>query len=199
MGHKASAGSKAHHPLLLGMLSIIILLLTIDIYLSVLSPRSCGLLSMASQRIASGHELYDDNKQEEQQQTDGMTIEELLDIQHHDGRAGIIFDEIKALEDLDYEGDEAWDKLFPPSGGYLFLTSNETSSPWEPWGISMFHSLHCLQMLRDTIQNLESRLNQSNNEHQDDQHREHSHGGGSGAASASTHYKHCFAYIAQVR
>ncbi|OKL60687.1 hypothetical protein UA08_03965 [Talaromyces atroroseus] len=197
MGYKANTSSSRHHALLAGMLSVLILLLTVDIYLSVLSPRSCSFFSMASQKIVTGYGFDNDNEQEGQQRIDGMTIEELLDIQHHDNRRGILFHEINELEDLNHEGDEAWDKLFPPSGGYLFLTSNETTSSSEPWGIGMFHGLHCLQMLWDTIRDLEGQLNQSDREQRHNQRHEHSHEGAGAFVNASTHYKHCFAYLAQ--
>ena len=117
MHYKANTGSKGRPPLLLGVFSILILLVTVDIYLSILLPKSC---SLTFQRIVTDHGFYGDHEQEEQQQTDGIAIEELLDIQHHDGQSGIIFHEIRELEDLNHEGDEVWDKLFPPSGGYLF-------------------------------------------------------------------------------
>ena len=37
----------------------------------------------------------------------------------------------------------------PRKGGFLWVEYNETAN--EAWGISMFHALHCLKMLRLVI------------------------------------------------
>jgi hypothetical protein len=193
MGNKASSSNKMHHPLVLCMISILILLVTIDIYLSILSPRSCAFFSIAPHGVDSSHESSQTNEQQSPIET--KTFNELINYQPRGGQAGITFGDIKALEDTDDAGDAAWAKLSTPTGGYLFLTSNETNSPREPWGVSMFHGFHCLQMLRDTIRELEGQVNQSSSTQRDGQHHQHSD---DGTLLTSTHYKHCFAYIAQV-
>ena len=57
-------------------------------------------------------------------------------------------------------GDQKWDDLFA-GAGYLFLKSENSSLSQEPWGVSMFHGLHCLQVLRNKIQDLEAQVSGS--------------------------------------
>lgn len=58
-----------------------------------------------------------------------------------------LFRERPILEDLSPSADAAWEKtLLTRRGGFLWVEFNDTSN--EAWGISMFHALHCLKMLR---------------------------------------------------
>lgn len=57
-------------------------------------------------------------------------------------------------------GDQKWDDLFA-GDGYLFFKPENSSLPQEPWGVSMFHGLHCLQVLRSKIQDLEAQVSGS--------------------------------------
>lgn len=83
-----------------------------------------------------------------------------------------LFERRPILENLSASADEAWEQnLLTPKGGFLWVQLNETSK--RAWGISMFHALHCLQTLRDTIQMSE--------------------------VDDIGHIGHCIGYIAQVR
>lgn len=99
---------------------------------------------------------------------------------------------IKSLEDLSGQSDTAWSSMLnTPQGGFLWVKYNETNNM--PWGVSMFHSIHCLSLLRRMLM---MQLNnttiletaQTNHTHQS----EHSH------AFDEGHVGHCFSYIAQV-
>lgn len=96
-----------------------------------------------------------------------------------------------ALEDLSHKGDEAWEtELFTPHGGFLMVRRNETVK--EKWGVSMFHGLHCLQLIRSSLQQAKEMGTPSmpgghGNHHE--QHSEH---------LDESHLQHCFSYITQV-
>lgn len=95
----------------------------------------------------------------------------------------IKFDEIPALEDWSHEGDQAWNRLLRPGkGGFLLIQKNATDAV--PWGISMYHGLHCLKMIRDMMAKAKT-TKISNNIH------DHS-------GFEEEHLGHCFAYLAQV-
>ncbi|KAL8648402.1 MAG: hypothetical protein Q9226_006010 [Calogaya cf. arnoldii] len=65
-------------------------------------------------------------------------------------RITTIFRERPILEDLSPSADTAWRQtVLTQRGGFLWVDFNQTSS--RAWGISMFHALHCVQMLRDAI------------------------------------------------
>lgn len=97
-----------------------------------------------------------------------------------------------ALEDLSHKGDEAWaTELFTPHGGFLVVRRNETTN--EKWGVSMFHGLHCLQMIRSALQQArEIEISSIPGDHggHHEHHSEH---------LEESHLQHCFSYITQVR
>ncbi|KAB5518247.1 hypothetical protein GE09DRAFT_929729, partial [Coniochaeta sp. 2T2.1] len=62
----------------------------------------------------------------------------------------LVFERHPDLEDLSHNGDQTWSELTTPLGGMLWVKHNDTYS--YPWGISMFHGLHCLQMIRTAVQ-----------------------------------------------
>ncbi|KAF2636001.1 hypothetical protein P280DRAFT_553343 [Massarina eburnea CBS 473.64] len=97
------------------------------------------------------------------------------------------FQSITALEDLSEEADTNWASLATPKGGFLRVQYNE--SYVQLWGISMFHQLHCLEMIRMTLQK-EMGIKAKGNHH---------HGGGKGAEHEDDpeHITHCFSYLAQ--
>ena len=76
-----------------------------------------------------------------------------------------------------------------PQRGLLWVQRNETYK--QAWGISMFHALHCLEMIRDEVddrtrhQMHDAMLGRSAGYREHDHHRE-------------DHVHHCLAYIAQV-
>lgn len=95
-------------------------------------------------------------------------------------------------------GDEAWSsKLETRQGGFLWVRYNETLK--EGWGVSMFHALHCLKMIRVELQHnwLVMDLEQSSSHSRHEVHKAAtSHEGRTGDIP---HMKHCLAYIAEVR
>lgn len=104
------------------------------------------------------------------------------------------FDQLEVLEDLSPANDEDWHRAaLPKKGGFLWVEYNETSN--EAWGVSMFHALHCLRMLRVAVQTspygpVEASTAPPN---QPD-------GGTINHPNMDpTHLGHCIGYIAQVR
>jgi hypothetical protein len=102
------------------------------------------------------------------------------------------FPTVTPLEDLGPGGDEAWKSLTTARGGFLWLQYNETYDM--PWGISMFHGIHCLQMLRGEFQ---SQLGMSNGggHHHHTAIQQENHG----SNAHTVHLGHCLGYIAEVR
>lgn len=114
------SNNKPSHFLLLSTFSILILLVTVDIYLSVLSPGNCRLFSNNSpQKPPSNHETLQEDKQELQDAIVGLGQK---------GKAGIVFREIEALEDMSIAGDQKWDDLYA-GDGYIFLKPENASFP----------------------------------------------------------------------
>ncbi|KUL90711.1 hypothetical protein ZTR_00008 [Talaromyces verruculosus] len=173
--------------LLLGTFSILILLVTIDIYLSVLSPANCSLFSNhSSTSISSDYKGPQGDKQELQNAIVGLSQK---------GTNGIVFREVEDLKDMGVAGDQKWDDLFA-GDGYLFLKPENSSLPQEPWGVSMFHELHCLQVLRNKIQGLEAQVSGSEPLQNQGQHGHH-HDDSDDSDVSDIHYLHCFSYLAQ--
>jgi hypothetical protein len=103
------------------------------------------------------------------------------------------------LEDLGPRGDAAWASLTTKHGGFLWVQYNETLDI--QYGISMFHGLHCLQMLRTEFK---AKLGlDSNSEVTHDHHgraRKRSNVAAvQGDTTLETHLGHCLAYVAMVR
>jgi len=145
----------------------------------------------------------------------------------------------ESYESLSSEHDVLWDALLPPNGGFVVTYDDKDSSVDDEighhdhkshhhdntnenhrqltekgkkkhsTGISMFHQLHCLGMLRGAIQTLYSRIEElewerdthgSNDLHQHEseklsshKHARHDHFAG------HDHWAHCFDYLRQVR
>ncbi|PYH94764.1 hypothetical protein BO71DRAFT_378830 [Aspergillus ellipticus CBS 707.79] len=87
-----------------------------------------------------------------------------------------------------------WESLLlPPSGGgirsYTDPDTKKDTDDEEPltWGISMMHQLHCLIVLRGIVfpETTENKINSTSQAHSDD------------VKFDSTHWAHCFDYIAQ--
>jgi hypothetical protein len=105
------------------------------------------------------------------------------------------FRERPDLESLDSTADEAWSNaMSTPLGGFLLVRHNETY--YRGWGVSMFHSIHCMGMLRTSFQRYFG-LADGNGDH-----GVHIHGP-PGRRSLSMiderqHVEHCLGYIARV-
>ncbi|PQE29572.1 Tat pathway signal sequence protein [Rutstroemia sp. NJR-2017a BBW] len=102
----------------------------------------------------------------------------------------ILFSEHDEYENLSHSHDALWDSLLPQTGGFVLrLDENGTQ---HKYGISMYHSLHCLIMMRSAIQGLYreiERLNGGENMAGDHDHGEH---------GDPTHWLHCFDYLRQI-
>lgn len=97
------------------------------------------------------------------------------------------FERIQALEDLSGNGDIAWaTQMSTPKGGFLRVRRNETLI--ENWGISVFHALHCLEIIRDALRSLEHHPDSSTKSNPPSHH----HG------QDTEHTLHCLSYLAQV-
>lgn len=97
------------------------------------------------------------------------------------------FERIQALEDLSGNGDIAWStQMSTPKGGFLRVRRNETLI--ENWGISVFHALHCLGIIRDALRSLEHHPDSATTSNPPSHH----HG------QDTEHTLHCLSYLAQV-
>jgi hypothetical protein len=98
----------------------------------------------------------------------------------------LTFERIHALEDLSENGDIAWlTQMSTSKGGFLRVRRNETII--ENWGITVFHALHCLGIIRDALRSLDhpdlaTKSNQVPHRHSQD----------------TDHTLHCLSYLAQV-
>jgi len=88
------------------------------------------------------------------------------------------------LRDVTPSGDAAWTALFTDNGGVALVKDPKTGSV-DKVCVSIFHQLHCLDMIRKEVGRL---------------HREGGQEESSGAESLfhREHYLHCFDYLAQV-
>ncbi|KAI0143738.1 hypothetical protein GGR57DRAFT_518216 [Xylariaceae sp. FL1272] len=92
------------------------------------------------------------------------------------------------LEDMTQVGDAAWSTISSTKqGGFLWVRYNDTYRTGH--GVTMFHALHCLSMIRDMIKVSEGRP------------ATHSHSLERGIRGAKSehemHIGHCLSYIAQ--
>ncbi|KAI1370369.1 hypothetical protein F4677DRAFT_465506 [Hypoxylon crocopeplum] len=78
-----------------------------------------------------------------------------------------------------------WDSLLPPNGGFLIV--EEKDHEIGKYGVSMFHQLHCLSMIRSMVLGGEMHMDHI----QDESH------GVKESAKDRDHYLHCFDYIVQ--
>lgn len=62
------------------------------------------------------------------------------------------FSEHREFYDLSRAGDANWTALLPPNGGFVVQKLDGRRSRMA--GVTMFHQLHCLQMIRGAIQDL---------------------------------------------
>ena len=96
-------------------------------------------------------------------------------------------------------GDAAWaEAALTPGGGFLRVRSNELTV--YGWGISMFHALHCLQMIRTIVRDSPMMQEESGGaKHENGMAHDHNSGHDSGHdVMDPEHVAHCIGYIAQV-
>ncbi|PVH78109.1 hypothetical protein DL98DRAFT_590633 [Cadophora sp. DSE1049] len=91
-------------------------------------------------------------------------------------------------QSLDPSTDDQWTQLVTPNGGFILEKSGDD---WQVYGVGMFHQLHCLQIIRNHIQELYSKLDAR-------------HGGGMKRGVVHGHHLdlghtlHCMDYFRQV-
>jgi hypothetical protein len=106
-----------------------------------------------------------------------------------------LFHERSVLDDLSPSADEVWERTaLTRKGGYLWVEFNETAN--EAWGISMFHALHCLKMLRLAVRS--SGMVKSVAGSGFDSNGNHGKGTLNHPDMDPVHIGHCIGYIAQV-
>jgi hypothetical protein len=120
------------------------------------------------------------------------TPESNIDINTH------IFLRSQALEDMGPQGDHAWNDLTTEKGGFLWVQYNETLNL--RYGISMFHGLHCLQMLRSEFQQSLGLVDNGGKPIHDHQskRRLRAKRGEDTDAPDPVHLGHCLSYVAMV-
>lgn len=89
------------------------------------------------------------------------------------------------FQNLSHEYDYIWENLTKRSGAFL-PRYDVPSGTENMWGITMFHQLHCLQLIRGKIQRL-----LFPNESLTEEYAVH-------GDIATDHYLHCFDYLRQV-
>lgn len=88
------------------------------------------------------------------------------------------------------EYDYLWDELLTPTGGLVDAGEGEAGT----YGISMFHQLHCLQMIRNAFQDLQSptrRQRPAHHHHVKPNDEDEAH-------PPELHWTHCLDYLRQV-
>lgn len=109
------------------------------------------------------------------------------------------FRERPDIESLDPKFDEGWNgEMSTPLGGFMLVAHNE--SFYRAWGVSMFHSIHCLTMLRTSFQRSFGLVSGDKNSHGG-----HSHGKNGKRSFVDLsmiderqHVEHCLGYIGRV-
>lgn len=100
------------------------------------------------------------------------------------------FTQLNALEDLSDQSNQRWiSTVMPKNEGFISMRHNDTYNI--NWGISMFHQLHCLSLLRAILQReMSNQPKHGHSTERDKHHDEH--------FLHSSHLPHCVGYLAQV-
>lgn len=127
----------------------------------------------------------------------------------------VSFAEHESFESLGHRFDSLWSDVLTPNGGFIY-TINEQKRK-SKYGISMFHQLHCLEMLRMEMQYLHTLIDTLNTtakryegQYIEARHTEHDLGGQESVHTPAHdnghehdqhdvgHPMHCFDYLRQV-
>lgn len=101
----------------------------------------------------------------------------------------VLFEDVEKHAPKDEPPNSAWDSLLTSNGGFLIDHDGDGHS--ETMGISMFHQLHCLQMIRVQIENLIAYNGTGDGiGGLPEFHKDH--------VSNWRHWRHCLEYIRQV-
>ncbi len=104
------------------------------------------------------------------------------------------FRQIPVLEDMSRDNDHAWlSTLMPQKEGFILVRHNETFEL--KMGISMFHALHCLSLVRAMLQD---KLDGEGEHSHHTVHQSHARDDSSERFLHEKHVPHCLGYIAQV-
>ena len=114
----------------------------------------------------------------------GFWWPEIQALKHDPFTETMIFEEHDQYMSLAPKNDIYWDDLLTPNGG--FVKRPDANGVVMKHGMSMFHQLHCLQMIRAEIQRL-MHLQRENRNH----HIDH-------ILDDEAHWTHCLDYIRQV-
>ncbi|KAK1255388.1 hypothetical protein MKX08_009383 [Trichoderma sp. CBMAI-0020] len=137
--------------------------------------------------------LSGDRHQDTQRTIYSPSDDALRDTSASSGNSNFLFEFLERpdIESLDSAVDGAWNQAMnTPLGGFLLVRHNETYS--QGWGVSMFHSIHCLGILRSTMQNYFGLAPENGG------HATHAHGQRDGAllhVDERKHVEHCLGYI----
>lgn len=96
---------------------------------------------------------------------------------------------VLTAEDYDYYTTRHPPLIMTHGAGMLNVKYNETLAV--PFGITMFHALHCLGSIRSALQDAMGKEHKDHGKEERDGHHD--------ALISDMHVGHCFAYIAQVR
>jgi hypothetical protein len=78
-------------------------------------------------------------------------------IQESEKLLSMTVSEHEEFKNLTHDYDVLWDDLLPPNGG--FLRKHYKNGQIHGHGISMFHKLHCLAIMRSAYQAMEEKVN----------------------------------------
>jgi hypothetical protein len=101
-----------------------------------------------------------------------------------------IFSQTRIYSDLSPAADKNWTRLIPPNGGFVVRKGEGGKS--EMAGVSMFHQLHCLSMIRMAVQDM--RAGRQPALSHDEIEEEEKHGDG---RPLEEHWVHCLDYLVQ--
>lgn len=109
----------------------------------------------------------------------------------------MVFRENAEYKNLSHAHDQLWEDLVSPNGGFIVVTSEDQSR--HLYGISMYHQLHCLAMIRSAVQDLQSQIEAASPaEHgHENMHHAHARHSDSGNHLRPSHWLHCFDYLRQ--
>ncbi|KAI8626642.1 hypothetical protein F5Y19DRAFT_216915 [Xylariaceae sp. FL1651] len=104
------------------------------------------------------------------------------------------FEEHAAYQNLSRTYDTLWNELVPENGG--FYPEQDSNGKVVAKGLSMFHQLHCLAMIRISLQRAMGFIN--NTDVMSASHAHHHDHPDSSIEEETEHVLHCFDYIRQV-
>ncbi|KAK9771972.1 hypothetical protein AB5N19_06973 [Seiridium cardinale] len=96
---------------------------------------------------------------------------------------------------LSHDFDSLWADLLPPNGGFILRPDKNGVN--RKHGISMFHQLHCLGMMRDAVQDMTERLTAAEKPGPHGHAEKRGSHGLHDPLAHDDHWLHCFDYLRQ--